>query len=252
MNGITGRMGYRQHLVRSILPIRDQGGVTLPNGDVVQVVPIIVGRNEEKLREIAAEHGITEWSTDTENCMERDDVDVYFDAQLTSRRYPALTRAIEAGKHIFTEKPTAETLTEAIVLARLAKKASPTGGARQVPPAGPRQAASPVDEGCGRIISMRGEFGYWVWEGTTPRRSVELELPQGGRRWHDHRHVPALELRDRRHHRSHQDRLLPTVTTSPSVSTRTVPPTPAPRRRGLRSSRSRRPGRRGAGGAEPS
>ncbi|HQE32749.1 MAG TPA: gfo/Idh/MocA family oxidoreductase, partial [Propionibacteriaceae bacterium] len=60
MNGITGRMGYRQHLVRSILPIRDQGGVTLPNGDIVQVEPIIVGRNEERLKEIAAEHGITE------------------------------------------------------------------------------------------------------------------------------------------------------------------------------------------------
>ena len=186
MNGITGRMGYRQHLVRSILPIRDQGGVTLPNGDVVQVVPIIVGRNEEKLREIAAEHGITEWSTATKTCMERDDVDVYFDAKLTPRRYPALTRAIEAGKHIFTGKPTAETLTEAIALARLAKQKGVTDGVvhDKLYLPGLVKLRHLVDEGFfGRIISMRGEFGYWVWEGTdtpTQRPSWNYRKEDGG------------------------------------------------------------------------
>ena len=32
MNGVTGRMGYRQHLLRSILAIRDDGGIALPDG----------------------------------------------------------------------------------------------------------------------------------------------------------------------------------------------------------------------------
>ena len=117
MNGITGRMGYRQHLVRSILPIRDQGGVTLEDGTKVQVEPVLVGRNEARLREIAAEHGIEQISTDTENCMAADDIDIYFDAQLTSRRFTALSTAISAGKHIFTEKPTAETLAQARLVA---------------------------------------------------------------------------------------------------------------------------------------
>ena len=64
MNGITGRMGYRQHLVRSILPIRDQGGVLLEDGTRVQVEPILVGRNADKVRELAALHGVEAWSTD--------------------------------------------------------------------------------------------------------------------------------------------------------------------------------------------
>jgi predicted dehydrogenase len=186
MNGITGRMGYRQHLVRSILPIRDQGGVTLPNGDVVQVEPVIVGRNEARLAEIAAEHGIAEWSTDTEGCMERDDIDIYFDAQLTSRRFDALSRAINAGKHIFTEKPTAETLADAIELARLAKAKGITDGVvhDKLYLPGLVKLRQLVDEGFfGRIITMRGEFGYWVWEGTdtpTQRPSWNYRKEDGG------------------------------------------------------------------------
>lgn len=186
MNGITGRMGYRQHLVRSILPIRDQGGVTLPNGDIVQVEPIIVGRNEERLKEIAAEHGITEWSTDTEGCMERDDIDIYFDAQLTSRRFGALSRAIAAGKHLFTEKPTAETLEDAIELARLAKERGITDGVvhDKLYLPGLVKLRHLVENGFfGRIITMRGEFGYWVWEGTdvpTQRPSWNYRKEDGG------------------------------------------------------------------------
>src|SRR5665647_1666155 len=129
MNGITGRMGYRQHLVRSILPIRDQGGVTLEDGTKVQVEPVLIGRNEARMREIAAEHGIEQISTDTESCMTADDIDIYFDAQLTSRRFTALSKAIAAGKHIFTEKPTAETLEKASELASLAKHAGIIDGA---------------------------------------------------------------------------------------------------------------------------
>ena len=188
MNGITGRMGYRQHLVRSILPIRDQGGVTLEDGTKVQVEPVLVGRNEARLREIAAEHGIEQISTDTENCMAADDIDIdiYFDAQLTSRRFTALSKAISAGKHIFTEKPTAETLEQAIELARLAKHAGIIDGVvhDKLYLPGLIKLRHLIDEGFfGRILTMRGEFGYWVWEGTdvpAQRPSWNYRAEDGG------------------------------------------------------------------------
>lgn len=186
MNGVTGRMGYRQHLVRSILPIREQGGVRLEDGSTVQVEPVIVGRNEDRLRQIADEHGIESVSTDTDGCMEADDVDIYFDAQSTSRRYDALTRAINAGKHIFTEKPTAETLEQAVTLARLAKDKGITDGVvhDKLYLPGLVKLRHLVEQGFfGRMLSMRGEFGYWVWEGTdkpAQRPSWNYRTEDGG------------------------------------------------------------------------
>ncbi|MPV37154.1 Gfo/Idh/MocA family protein [Georgenia subflava] len=170
MNGITGRMGYRQHLVRSILAIRDAGGVELEDGTKVQVEPILLGRNEDKLREIAAEHGVTEWSTDVDAAIADPTVDIYFDAQVTSRRVAALTKAMRAGKHIYTEKPTAETLDEAVELARLAQQTGITAGVvhDKLYLPGLVKLRRLVDEGFfGRILSLRGEFGYWVFEGET-------------------------------------------------------------------------------------
>ena len=168
MNGITGRMGYRQHLVRSILSIRDQGGVTLEDGTRVQVEPILVGRNADKVRELAELHGIEHWTTDADSVINDPTVDIYFDAQVTSRRYSALTAAMKAGKHIFTEKPTAETLAEAIDLARLRESTGVTAGVvhDKLYLPGLVKLRRLVDEGFfGRILSLRGEFGYWVFEG---------------------------------------------------------------------------------------
>ncbi|MDC7123203.1 Gfo/Idh/MocA family oxidoreductase [Cellulomonas fimi] len=168
MNGITGRMGYRQHLVRSILPIRDQGGVMLEDGTRLQVEPILVGRNAEKVKELAALHGVEHWTTDADAVIDDPAVDVYFDAQVTSRRYDALTAAMKAGKHIFTEKPTAETLEEAIDLARLRESTGVTAGVvhDKLYLPGLVKLRRLVDEGFfGRILSLRGEFGYWVFEG---------------------------------------------------------------------------------------
>ncbi|WP_315093657.1 Gfo/Idh/MocA family oxidoreductase [uncultured Cellulomonas sp.] len=168
MNGITGRMGYRQHLVRSILSIRDQGGVTLEDGTRVQVEPILVGRNAEKVRELAELHGVEHWTTDADSVINDPTVDIYFDAQVTSRRYSALTAAMKAGKHIFTEKPTAETLAEAIDLARLRESTGVTAGVvhDKLYLPGLVKLRRLVDEGFfGRILSLRGEFGYWVFEG---------------------------------------------------------------------------------------
>ncbi|WP_324650303.1 Gfo/Idh/MocA family oxidoreductase [Georgenia sp. H159] len=168
MNGITGRMGYRQHLVRSILPIRDAGGFLLEDGTRVQVEPILVGRRENAVREIAEQHGVEHWTTDVDSVMNDPSVDIYFDAQLTSLRKATLTAAMKAGKHVFTEKPTAETLDEAVELARLGEETGVTAGVvhDKLYLPGLVKLRRLVDQGFfGRILSMRGEFGYWVFEG---------------------------------------------------------------------------------------
>ena len=168
MNGITGRMGYRQHLVRSILPLREEGGLLLEDGSRVQVEPILVGRNPEKLKAIATQHGIERWTTDQDAIINDPTVDIYFDAQTTSRRYDALTAAIAANKHIFTEKPTAETLEQAIDLAKQAAQKDLTVGVvhDKLYLPGLVKLRRLVDEGFfGQILSLRGEFGYWVFEG---------------------------------------------------------------------------------------
>lgn len=168
MNGVTGRMGYRQHLVRSILPIRDAGGVLLDDGERVQVEPILLGRNADRVKELADRHGIAQWSTDLAAVLADPTVDIYFDAQTTSARPAALRAAIAAGKHVYTEKPTAETLAEAIELARLGATTDLTIGVvhDKLYLPGLVKLRRLVDEGFfGRILSLRGEFGYWVFEG---------------------------------------------------------------------------------------
>ncbi|MBI9113855.1 Gfo/Idh/MocA family protein [Sanguibacter suaedae] len=168
MNGITGRMGYRQHLVRSILPIRDAGGFTLEDGTRVQVEPVLVGRNEAKVSELARLHDVEHWTTDLDGAIADPTVDIVFDASMTSLRAATLKKAMGAGKHIFTEKPTAETLDEAVDLARIAKDAGVTAGVvhDKLYLPGLVKLRRLVDEGFfGRILSIRGEFGYWVFEG---------------------------------------------------------------------------------------
>ncbi|MGC7102357.1 Gfo/Idh/MocA family protein [Amycolatopsis lurida] len=168
MNGVTGRMGYRQHLLRSILAIREQGGLRLADGAVLQPEPILVGRSEVKLASIAKDHGIDRWTTDLDEALAMPDVEIYFDAQVTSARADAIKKAIAAGKHIYTEKPTAEHTEGALELARLARAAGVKAGVVQdklfLP--GLRKLKRLVDGGFfGQILSVRGEFGYWVFEG---------------------------------------------------------------------------------------
>ncbi|GHD06902.1 Gfo/Idh/MocA family protein [Zhihengliuella salsuginis] len=186
MNGITGRMGYRQHLLRSILPIRDQGGITLADGSRVTVEPILIGRNEAKIKELAELHDVEHYTTDLDAMINDPSVDVVFDASMTSLRYQTLSKAIAAGKHVFTEKPTAETLTEAVDLARQAQTAGITAGVvhDKLYLPGLVKLRRLVDEGFfGRILSMRGEFGYWVFEGEiqeAQRPSWNYRLADGG------------------------------------------------------------------------
>src|SRR6201992_3416358 len=120
MHGMTGRMGYNQHLVRSIVAIRDQGGVPLANGDRVMPDPILVGRNLEKVSSLASRHGIQRVAKDVESALANPEDTIFFDAGSTQMRVPLLKRAIEAGKHVYCEKPLSETLEESLSLARLA------------------------------------------------------------------------------------------------------------------------------------
>ncbi len=170
MNGVTGRMGYRQHLLRSILPIRDAGGIQLADGTRVAVEPILVGRNQAKITELAERHKIEHWSSDLDAVIADPSVDVVFDASMTSLRAATLRKAMAAGKHVFTEKPTAETLDDAVDLARIARHAGVTAGVvhDKLYLPGLVKLRRLVDEGFfGRILSLRGEFGYWVFEGDT-------------------------------------------------------------------------------------
>ena len=168
LNGVTGRMGYRQHLVRSLLSIREQGGVRLSDGTLVFPEPVLVGRSEERLRAIASRHGLDRWTTRLDEVLSDPSVDVYFDAQVTSAREDSLLRAISAGKHVYTEKPVAGSLDGAVRLARAARTAGITHGVVHdklfLP--GVIKLRRLVEAGFfGRVLSVRLEFGYWVFEG---------------------------------------------------------------------------------------
>ncbi len=168
MNGVTGRMGYRQHLVRSILAIQEEGGLELSDGTRVQLDPILVGRNGEKLQEIAKHHGLDRWTTDLDEALGNPEDTIYFDAQTTSVREPALVKAIAAGKHVYTEKPIAEDLDASLRLARLAQESGVKAGVvhDKLYLPGLLKLKRLIDSGFfGRILSVRGEFGYWVFEG---------------------------------------------------------------------------------------
>jgi predicted dehydrogenase len=168
MNGVTGRMGLNQHLIRSIVAIRRQGGVALPNGDRAMPDPILVGRSEDRLREIAHEHGLSRLTTDLGNALADPSASIYFDATLTKLRAANVRQAIAQGKHVYCEKPLATSTGEALELARLATVAGVKHGVVQdklfLP--GIRKLRRVVDTGFfGRVLSVRGEFGYWVFEG---------------------------------------------------------------------------------------
>jgi predicted dehydrogenase len=186
VNGVTGRMGYRQHLVRSLLAIREQGGLPTVDGDRIWPELVLVGRNPDRLAEIAQRHGLSDWTTDLDDALARDDVDIYFDAQLTQAREKAVRAAIAAGKHVYTEKPLADSVQTALELANAAAQAGVKHGVVQdklfLP--GLRKLKRLVDGGFfGRILSVRGEFGYWVFEGdwqAAQRPSWNYRAEDGG------------------------------------------------------------------------
>jgi predicted dehydrogenase len=168
MHGVTGRMGMNQHLVRSILAIRAQGGVELANGDRVQVDPILVGRNAAKIEALANEHGVERWTTDLDAALANPEDTVFFDSATTQMRADLLKRAMDAGKHVYCEKPVAENLEDAVDLARHAKARGLKNGVvhDKLYLPGLIKLRELRDNGFfGRILSVRVEFGYWVFEG---------------------------------------------------------------------------------------
>ncbi len=168
MNGVTGRMGHNQHLVRSVLAIRAQGGVLLADGSRVQLEPVLVGRDAAKLARLAEQHKLSHWTTDLDGALADDDYPLYFDAQLTSVRPAAVIKAIDAGRHVYAEKPTAESLPSALDLARRATAAGIKNGVvhDKLYLPGLLKLKRLIDAGFfGEILSVRGEFGYWVFTG---------------------------------------------------------------------------------------
>jgi predicted dehydrogenase len=186
MHGVTGRMGMNQHLIRSIVAIRTDGGVPLANGDRLMPDPILVGRNREKLEQLAKAHGISRVSTDLDACLADPKDEMFFDAASTQLRAALLKRAMAAGKHVYSEKPTADTLEDALSIAAAARAAGVKNGVVQdklfLP--GLRKLGMVIKSGfLGRMLSVRGEFGYWVFEGDLQpiqRPSWNYRLADGG------------------------------------------------------------------------
>ena len=168
MNGVTGRMGTNQHLERSIVSLRGDGGVRLCDGSRMQVDPVLVGRNEEKLRGLAKKYSIERWSTRLEECLADRANQIYFDAQATNLRCESVAKAIAAGKHVYCEKPLTPTVAESLELTAAAKKAGVKCGIVQdklfLP--GLLKLKQVIESGAlGRILAVTGDFGYWVFEG---------------------------------------------------------------------------------------
>lgn len=168
MHGVTGRMGMNQHLIRSVLAIRDQGGVALKDGSYLIPDPIIVGRNADKIEALAKKHNVERWTTDLDAALANPDDTIFFDAASTKLRPTLLRKAIDAGKHIYCEKPISEGLEEAISIAKYAKQKNVKNGIvhDKLDLPGLIKLKRLRDSGFfGRILSVKGEFGYWVFEG---------------------------------------------------------------------------------------
>ncbi len=186
MHGVTGRMGYNQHLIRSIQAIIQEGGLVLSNGDRLIPDPILVGRNAKKMEALAEEQGIARWSDNIEQCLANTEDTLFFDAGTTQMRSELLSQAIRAGKHIYCEKPSADTLENSLGVVRLARQKGVKHGVVQdklfLP--GMLKLKSLIDSGYfGRILSVRGEFGYWVFEGdwrSAQRPSWNYRKADGG------------------------------------------------------------------------
>ena len=168
MNGVTGRMGTNQHLIRSILGIREEGGLALSDGRRVMPDPLLVGRDADKLAALAAAHGLEKWTTDLDGAIADPDYPLFFDAASTNLRAGLLRKAIDAGKDVYCEKPVADTLDDALEVWRRAEAAGVRHGVVQdkifLP--GLVKMKRLIDEGVlGRLLSVKIDFGYWVFEG---------------------------------------------------------------------------------------
>jgi predicted dehydrogenase len=186
MNGVTGRMGKNQHLLRSIIPIIQQGGIKISDNEIIMPDPILLGRNKNKLKNLSMKTGIKKWSTDLNGLLGDSDYSLYFDSTMTHLRAGNIEKAILAGKNIYCEKPVTMNMDDALKIYRLAEENKVKHGVVQdklwLP--GILKLKDLIDRGYfGRILSVRGEFGYWVFEGDTvpsQRPSWNYKKNEGG------------------------------------------------------------------------
>ena len=184
MNGVTGRMGTNQHLMRSIVEIIKQGGVKINAGETIMPDPVLVGRDENKLQKLCSMSGIKKMNTNLDNVLADANNIIYFDAQTTGRRADAVKKAVQSGKHIYCEKPVAVSTEQALELYNLCKNAGVKNGVVQdklwLP--GIIKLKRLIQQGFfGKILSVRGEFGYWVFEG----HSIAAQRPSWNYRKED-------------------------------------------------------------------
>ncbi|QQM30272.1 Gfo/Idh/MocA family oxidoreductase [Martelella lutilitoris] len=168
MHGVTGRMGMNQHLIRSVLAIRDSGGLRLKDGSRAMPDPIIVGRNAAKIEELARRHSVERYTTDLDAALADPYNIIFFDAASTKLRPTLLKKAIDAGKHVYSEKPVSEGLEEAVSIARYAREKGVKNGIvhDKLDLPGLLKLKRLRDNGFfGKILSVKGEFGYWVFTG---------------------------------------------------------------------------------------
>ncbi len=148
--------------------------------------PILVGRNAEKVEALARAHGVERWTTDLDAALANPDDRLFFDAATTQMRKELLLKAIDAGKDIYTEKPIAESLDDAMEIVRAANAKGVKGGVvhDKLSLPGLLKLRMLRDSGFfGRILSVRGEFGYWVFEGDwqeAQRPSWNYKKDEGG------------------------------------------------------------------------
>ncbi len=184
MNGVTGRMGTNQHLIRSIVAILDQGGVHINSQEVIIPDVVLVGRNETKLKALSQRTGIEKWTTNLDSVLNDSNYQVYFDAQTTGRRADAILKAIAQGKHIYCEKPVATETKIALDLYNACEKAGLKHGVVQDKlwlPGLLKLKRLMQNDFFGEILSVRGDFGYWVFEG----HSVPAQRPSWNYRKED-------------------------------------------------------------------
>ena len=170
MNGVTGRMGTNQHLIRSLAAIISQGGVKVSDNAVIMPELVLVGRNENKLKALAERTQVERWTTNLEEVLSDDRYQIYFDAQTTGRRADAIKKAVAAGKHVYCEKPIATSTDIALDLYRECEEAGVKHGVVQDKlwlPGILKLKRLIENDFFGEILSVRGDFGYWVFEGHT-------------------------------------------------------------------------------------
>src|SRR2546421_7823196 len=186
MNGVTGRMGLNQHLIRSIIAIRDQGGVRLSNGDRVMPDPILVGRDASRVEQLGRQFNVPRWTSDLDTALADNNDTVFFDAATTQARPSLLTRAINAGKHVYCEKPIATNLEEAVAVVKLANARGIKHGTLQDKLFLPGLEKPPFlrDSGLfGRVLSVRGRIGSLRFESDWPeaqRAAWDYRSQDGG------------------------------------------------------------------------